>query len=430
MTSPAARAVRAGRAVLDGSFGGTPHRVDAGAMPDGAAGSVVWVSPELNARPRSGGTIRTARLVRHLARQVPVHLVVIGRNAEDPAELRAALGVASATVFRYRRPFGATHITAWSRGWPPWPAKLWHPEIASVVRGMQEEGATTVLDLAQTWIYRPRRGRFVLSSQNVEGERLHEQPRKPRPPGVGSAAQEALRRAGVRRLRRWEQRLARSPRATVVAVSEEDARALSPDAVVIPNGADVVEDPPEAPLDGDTLFVGSFDYPPNVAAVAWWIEEVWPYLREPRVPLTVVGRGAEHALADLRGHPGVDVVGEVDDVAPHLERASVVAVPLRHGGGTRLKILEAFAWNRPVVSTAKGAEGLAVEDGEHLLLADDGAAFAAALERLRSDQALRAHLSGRGRDVVAAMSWDRLGERLVEVVRSVIAQNSDRRGVG
>jgi glycosyltransferase involved in cell wall biosynthesis len=115
--------------------------------------------------------------------------------------------------------------------------------------------------------------------------------------------------------------------------------------------------------------------------------------------LTVVGKGTPAWLRRLEG-PGVVVTGAVDDVRPHLERASVVVAPLRVGSGTRLKVLEGLSTAKPVVSTTLGAEGLDVTDGEHLLLADDPAEMADAILRVIADEALAARLGAAGRALV------------------------------
>ena len=117
----------------------------------------------------------------------------------------------------------------------------------------------------------------------------------------------------------------------------------------------------------------------------------------------------------------IHVTGTVDDVGPYYERAQVAVVPLRAGGGSRLKILEAFALGRPVVSTTLGAEGLDVVDGEHLLLADTAAAFAEAVIRLLEDPELSARIAGAARALVEERyDWDTVAELQREIYRATI----------
>lgn len=142
---------------------------------------------------------------------------------------------------------------------------------------------------------------------------------------------------------------------------------------------------------GRVMFLGSMDWMPNQDGVRWFVREVWPTIlsRHPLASFHIVGRTPPAEIRGLAAVPGVTVVGNVPDVRPHLAEASVVVVPLLVGGGTRLKIYEAMAMNRAVVSTLIGAEGLPVRVGEHYLAADDPASFADAVSRLLDSADLR-----------------------------------------
>lgn len=179
----------------------------------------------------------------------------------------------------------------------------------------------------------------------------------------------------------------------VIAVSPEDAATFREQYGVervssVPTGVDTdffrpSGAVPRAP--GTIVFTGSMDWMPNEDGMVWFFEEVLPRIEQaaPDATLTIVGRNPTarvRALAD--GRPRVTVTGTVADVRPYLESASVVVVPLRVGGGTRIKIYEAMGMERAVVSTTIGAEGLDVADGRHLVLADDPAAFADAVVAL------------------------------------------------
>ena len=151
-----------------------------------------------------------------------------------------------------------------------------------------------------------------------------------------------------------------------------------------PVGRIQVSDPPTV------LFQGTLRYPPNAEAARFLVREVGPHLRRlvPDVRIRLVGTPAA-GLASLGDPPAVTLVGQVPDIADELARADLVVVPLRFGSGTRLKVLEAFAQKVPVVSTTLGAEGLGVQDGVHLLLADTPEGLAEACARLLADEALR-----------------------------------------
>ncbi len=219
------------------------------------------------------------------------------------------------------------------------------------------------------------------------------------------------------RLRRYEARICR--RADLVtAVSRADAealRAIAPTVtpLVIPNGLSVsayAEHEEEIPLEHPAfVFTGTMDFRPNVDGVLWFGREVWPRVRSalPGAHFYVVGRRPHRRLAPLRGEPGVVITGAVPDTRPYIAAADVYVVPLRVGGGTRFKILEAAAMGKAVVSTTLGAEGFP-EAAEALRLVDAPPGFAAACVRLARDADAREALSAHAAAFAAAYDWDAL----------------------
>lgn len=192
------------------------------------------------------------------------------------------------------------------------------------------------------------------------------------------------------RLRRYETDVCR--RADhVAAVSEADALALRRLAadfrlIVVPNGIDTaVYRPDIAPVPGmgeaALVFTGTMDFRPNVDAVLWFARRVLPRIRQaiPQAHLWIVGQRPHRRLEPLRGNPAVTLTGQVEDVRPYIAGAAVYVAPLRMGGGTRLKLLEAMALERAVVATSLGAEGFPVTNGRELVLADDPLQFASAV---------------------------------------------------
>jgi glycosyltransferase involved in cell wall biosynthesis len=143
------------------------------------------------------------------------------------------------------------------------------------------------------------------------------------------------------------------------------------------------------------LFLGTLSYLPNEDGLAWFIREVLPRARaiDPRMSLRVAGVGSPDGLSALLSADGVDFAGEVPDVAPEHAAAGMLVVPLRAGSGTRIKILEAFSYGTPVVSTTIGAAGLDVTDGQHLLFAESPDAFAQSCVQLAHDAPRRAALA-------------------------------------
>jgi glycosyltransferase involved in cell wall biosynthesis len=212
------------------------------------------------------------------------------------------------------------------------------------------------------------------------------------------------------RLRRYEaQACRRADR--VLAVSKADAAALRelvPDVevTVVPNGIDTrMYTPTPAHADTQTLvFTGTMDFRPNVDAVLWFAREVLHKIgaQVADVRFLAVGQRPHRRLDVLRGNPAVELTGFVDDPRPYIADAAVYVVPLRMGGGTRFKILEALAMGKPVVSTTLGAEGFPVMHGRELLLADDPDAFAEAVVSLLNEPGRGAKLGQAGRAFVEA----------------------------
>ncbi len=204
------------------------------------------------------------------------------------------------------------------------------------------------------------------------------------------------------RLRRYEAEACRRAD-RVLAVSEADAdalRRLVPGLrpTVVPNGIDTRRYDPsavEAPTRKNSLvFTGTMDFRPNVDAVLWFAREVLPLIRAeiPDIHLDIVGQRPHRRLDPLRGNPAVTLTGWVEDVRPYIARAEVYVAPLRMGGGTRLKLLEAMAMEKAVVSTRLGAEGYPVTDGDELVLADTPTDFAEAVVSLLRSPGRRAAL--------------------------------------
>ena len=225
-----------------------------------------------------------------------------------------------------------------------------------------------------------------------------------------------------RKLKRYEALVMRQCDA-VVAVAEADRATLlglAPEATigVVPNGVDTAYFS-SAAMASDRVgalafraptlvFSGTLDFRPNVDAVTWFVREVLPRIRarQPDLRLLVVGKRPAPALQRLADQGTLLLTGEVSDVRPYLAGAAVYVVPMRIGGGVRLKLLEALALELPVVSTRMGAEGLAgLSAGEHCLISDDAAGFAEATLRLLDDPALGRRLGAAGR-VLACQRYD------------------------
>jgi sugar transferase (PEP-CTERM/EpsH1 system associated) len=216
-----------------------------------------------------------------------------------------------------------------------------------------------------------------------------------------------------------------------IVVSEQDAerlRAVNSSAriQVVENGVDIdyYTGPDEAKTKTRIVFVGSMDYHANIEAAISFAKKIWPAVHEkhPELSFTIVGRNPPSTVRELATISGVEVTGSVEDVRPYYREAAMAVVPLNVGGGSRLKILEAMAASVPVVSTAQGAEGLQVHDGENILLSDSNE-LAKAIIGLMDRPELRAKIVSGGRRLVTARyDWSQLGSTLFEYYRELLAE--------
>lgn len=266
--------------------------------------------------------------------------------------------------------------------------------------------------------------RIVLDEHNVEYEVFQRMGH-----GERSVPRRAFNRVEHYRFRRFE-RYWWTRVDSCAVTSERELRIVRQHAprtpvTVVPNGVDLDYFRPEpGHIEPDTVvFNGILTYRPNLDAAQHLIQDVWPRVlrRRPGARLEIVGRVTRSDAARLKG-PGVIVTGEVPDVRPYLRRAAVVVIPVRIGGGTRLKVLESLAMAKPTVSTSLGCEGLAVRNGEHLLIGDGSDAFARQIIRLFEEPDEGAALGRVGRQLVErAYSWELAGSRLTQAYRAAAA---------
>lgn len=217
----------------------------------------------------------------------------------------------------------------------------------------------------------------------------------------------------------------------VLAVSETDrdafSRFIAPGKItVIPTGVDInyFQPMPVEQIPHSLVFTGSMDWLPNEDGIIYFVESILPLIKLefPDVTLDAVGRNPSRKLKALaEREKSVHVTGWVEDIRPYLGRAAVCIVPLRIGGGTRLKIFEAMAMAKPVVSTTVGAEGLPVQSGKNVLLADKPEDFAQAVIGLFRGSELRHHLGSGARTLVEEnYSWARVAETFARTLQECV----------
>ncbi|RIK93448.1 MAG: hypothetical protein DCC71_24025, partial [Proteobacteria bacterium] len=264
---------------------------------------------------------------------------------------------------------------------------------------------------------------LVQNHHNVESAMMER-----RAASAPSALRRALYRSEARKLAELEWRCA-DYTALHLAVSELDAERLrervgAADVRVVANGVDTDWFAPRRALghgDGGLVFAGAMDWYPNREATRWLVREIWPLLAadRPERRLAIVGRAAPAEVAGAaRADARVEAPGFVGDVRPWLDDASIYLCPIRDGGGTRLKVLDALAMAKPLVATALAVEGLGLEAERHYLRAEAPHEWLAQVRRLESDAALRRRLAEAGRRLVARrFDWSVIGRALVAAHR-------------
>ncbi|MBA2620619.1 MAG: glycosyltransferase [Acidobacteria bacterium] len=224
----------------------------------------------------------------------------------------------------------------------------------------------------------------------------------------------------------------------VVAVSSEDAEMMRNDYGIenvadVPTGVDTEFFKRDDAIEKDEfnlVFTGSMDWLPNEDAIDWFAREIYPLVKEkiPQVSLTVVGRNPFPSLVEMgRKDPSIVVTGRVADVRPFMNKASVYVVPLRIGGGTRLKIYEAMAMRLPVVSTSVGAEGLPVEDGKEILLRDTPREFAEAVVEQLTDKIRAEKIGAQAEKTVREnFGWKTVADVFAEICENTIEMRKEK----
>jgi glycosyltransferase involved in cell wall biosynthesis len=222
-----------------------------------------------------------------------------------------------------------------------------------------------------------------------------------------------------------------------VAVSEDDRRVLQDrcpglPVEIIPNGVDIdFYQPDDSPVDANCMvYIGNYNYPPNADAMVYFCRDIFPLIRGSKPDARIILLGG-NPPAELAGMPGVELAGYIADVRPIVHKAGMMVVPLRLGGGTRLKILDGMAMGKAIVSTTIGAEGLDLKAGEVILIADQAEEFAAQTLRLMNDADLRQKLGNNGRKVAERdYDWNMLAGRAADFYERVAGINEKNQPSG
>jgi polysaccharide biosynthesis protein PslH len=395
---------------------------------------ILWLTPETPEPTGSGGAIRAFQQIRGLAER-GVHVVVVAPTYEGQARRASDAFGGGVRLSLAPRPESqlaegvravladpAAVASAIIDPWLAWQARVFwrHIErnVAQALADGRPDGVIIEHDFALRWAAElPPEIPVGLVFQNTYWS-------------FYARRSTLLATVEARRFRRYvSRRLGRLSRAwTVSELEREDVLRLAPSLTVdvVPNGVDVsrlasIEGPGEPDR---VLFTGTLDYQPNAEAVVWFATEVLPHLRvrRPSVRVTIVGRNPPRQVQQLAADLGLELTGWVADLVPYQRAAAVAIAPLRSGGGTKLKVLEALAAGRPLVATSVAAEGIDVEDGVHLLVRDEPGAFADAVAGLLVDSERARALAAAGRERVAARyDWGVLADAMHESLRRWLA---------
>jgi glycosyltransferase involved in cell wall biosynthesis len=379
---------------------------------------VLWVNTNFLHPTTKGGQIRTLEILRELSRRHEIHYVAIQDPAAPDAWKQASEYSAKAYPFEQRIPAKASLAFAaqLARGLvSPVPlavSRFHSPRLGRFLAELiaRERFDRSVVDHLAPTSYFPDMRRALFFQHNVETViwRRHVE-----------HASDPIRRRYLQlqadRMFEYERRVSREA-GHIVAVSEIDAaimrKLFGVDHVsVVPTGVNIgyFAPPPAHATLADLSFVGSMDWLPNVDGVKFFVREVLPLIRsrKPGCTFAIAGRTPSAEIVELgRADPNVIVTGTVPDVRPYFWGAKISVVPLRIGGGTRLKIYEAMAARVPVVSTSIGAEGLEARHPENIRLADTPQAFARECIDLLEDAGARARMANAAWEMVASrFSW-------------------------
>lgn len=386
--------------------------------------TVLIIDEEVPLPANAGKRIRTWNLLRRAAQVHQVHLLCYGEESMEAEQVREA-GVHLHLVQPLETPgrlqLGLRLLGNLASPWPYSVQKHHTRRFREAVEGLRRRIAFDLIQCEWTPYASFRDGfgetPWVIATHNIEADIWERRAEHAgHPPGRIFFGMQAAK------MKRFEARVF-AQAAGLGAVSEHDAarmrRQTTAPVQVVDNGVDLDYFSPAGAYDQlGLLYLGSLDWRPNVDAIEHLVQDIWPLIRRacPAARLEVVGRRASAGLhAMLAGAEGVTLHSDVADVRPILAQ-SILVVPLRIGGGTRIKILEAMGMARPVVSSRIGAEGLELQDGRHLLLAGDAASFAEKTVHLLNDAAGAQRIGEAARNRVAERyGWGRSAERLMEL---------------
>jgi polysaccharide biosynthesis protein PslH len=403
--------------------------------------SILYVSPMPASPPRFGAQVRMHGLMTELARRHEVSAVMAVDDEFDAEECRSAMQVYCRDVVLVRKPYvgdglgkrmlqlrSLVSTRSWERRLVATPAM--QGALDRVLRSKRFDlvnlefsflGECNLLQAP----HNEKRPRLVVDSHNIDYELARQYARAGR-----SLAHRVYAEINWRKLRREELGAYRDADGVYLCSAEDERRLLEEvpgaNSAVIPNAADVEYYQPRLadtpPVGRTVVFFGLLAYAPNVDGMIYFVEKIWPRIvaAHPDVSLKIIGAKPPRSLQLLAG-PRIELTGFVPDLRPHLAAAAAVVVPLRLGGGTRLKVVEAMAMGKAIVSTTLGSEGIQATPGRDLLIEDQPEAFAAAVNRLLGDREFAGRIGESARALaVERYSWSGAARALESFYRRIL----------
>lgn len=395
----------------------------------------LFLSPEPPYPAIGGGPLRSASLVEYLSRRYSVHAIVF-RQAGGPDPAQAMPPDLVEEVHALDLPYHSKHAVARAfrnalrvaRGRPPLLDRFsgFEDAIAALVSGKQYEAAIIEHFWCAPYVaqLRPHSRSVILDLHNIESV-WHQSLAALESPARAFALRRFATASVALERKLWPE----FDGLLVTSAKEaEFVRGIVPESTVTvyPNALPEISAPRREERE-EIAFSGNLEYAPNIAAVRFFYDHIWPTLRSrwPRLKWKIVGKAPEAIRSIVHGDPRIQPTGFVEDAVASLAAAEVAVVPVLAGSGTRFKILEAWAAGTAVVSTTFGAEGLECRDGEHLLVADDAGRFIEAVSRLLAAPSLRAKIGGAGRKLYEErFTWPAAWRSLDSVFRNVDAGKS------
>jgi sugar transferase (PEP-CTERM/EpsH1 system associated) len=394
--------------------------------------NILFVTNNLPYPPTDGWKIRVWAFIRYLSAQHRVSIASFMRTTEDPraVEMLQAHGVDVSVVPRHPR-YSALNLVRGLFGRTAFSVLNYRDNrMQALIRRLLAAGRFEIvqaesLQMAQYCIGAP--AMTVLDLHNIESllmKRYAECVTNPLKRAYADITWRKLWRYETTTYGRFDECLACSEEDRTIALQQAPATRVT----IVPNGVDlqlgVSINEPHRISAGKIVFVGRMDYHANVDGIVWFCREVLPRLRavRPDVSLQIVGGNPSLEVRRLAQPGVVDVLGFVEEIGPFLREAAIVIVPLRVGGGTRLKILEALGLGKAVVSTRVGAEGIAITHGSNILIADEAGQFAESVLALLADPGWAHRLGLAGRRLVEQQyNWEAIVARLEELYRARLA---------